>query len=167
MKRTVRRARKSGAMRKVLLALDAAKGSDACVKICTRVFGATPPKSLVLLHVQQLGGGPTLLHERMSDAEIDTLKEELGRSGALRTMEETALAVLEVHRRKLARHGFTGIKTVVRTGHAAEEILAAAKEERVELIILGNTRGPVAKLMLGDIVKAVVNHTEVPVLLAR
>ena len=43
----------------------------------------------------------------------------------------------------------------------------AAKEEGVELIIIGNTRGAVARLMMGDVVKAVVSRAEVPVLLAR
>ncbi|MDH3318581.1 MAG: universal stress protein [Betaproteobacteria bacterium] len=154
-------------MRKVLLALDAAKGSAACVRTCARLFAGAPPKSVILLHVQQLGGGPTLVHDRMGDSEIDTLKEELGRSGALRTMEEKALALLESHRKKLQRYGFRGFKPIVRTGHAADEILSVARDERVELIVLGNTRGPVARLMMGDIVKAVVNHAEVPVLLAR
>ena len=54
-------------MRKILLAVDASKGSDACVKACARIFSAAPPESVILLHVQQLGGGPTLMHDRMSD----------------------------------------------------------------------------------------------------
>lgn len=154
-------------MRKILLAVDAGKGADACVKLCARIFSAAPPESVVLLHVQQLGGGPTLMHDRMSDAEIETLKEELGRSEALQQLQNKSRAILESHKKKLQRRGIRAIKTIVRTGHAAEEILNAARDEGVELIIIGNTRGPVAKLMMGDIVKAVVSGAEVPVLLAR
>jgi len=154
-------------MRKILLALDAAKGSDTCIRVCARIFGASPPKSVILLHVQQPGGGPTLMHDRMSDAEIETLKEELGRTDALDQQQRKSQALLESHRKKLQRSGIRATKMIVKTGHVAEEILSTAREERVELIIVGNTRGPVAKLMMGDLVRAIVNGAEAPVLLAR
>ncbi len=154
-------------MRKILLALDAAKGSEACIKVCGRLFSAAPPKSVILLHVQQLGGGPTLMHDRMGDSEIATLREELGRSGELRRMNEKSRAMLESHRKKLQRKGIRAVRTIVKTGHVAEEILSTAQEERVEMIVLGNTRGTLAKLMMGDVVKAVVNEARVPVLLTR
>ena len=154
-------------MRKILLALDAAKGSDTCIRVCARIFGASPPKSVILLHVQQPGGGPTLMHDRMSDAEIETLKEELGRTDALEQQQRKSQALLESHRKKLQRSGIRATKMIVKTGHVAEEILSTAREERVELIIVGNTRGPVAKLMMGDLVRAIVNGAEAPVLLAR
>jgi nucleotide-binding universal stress UspA family protein len=154
-------------MRKILLALDAAKGSDTCIRVCARIFGASPPKSVILLHVQQPGGGPTLMHDRMSDAEIETLKEELSRTDALDQQQGKSHALLESHRKKLQRSGIRATKMIVKTGHVAEEILNTAREERVELIIVGNTRGPVAKLMMGDLVRAIVNGAEAPVLLAR
>lgn len=154
-------------MRKILLAVDASKGSDACVKACARIFSAAPPESVILLHVQQLGGGPTLMHDRMSDAEMDTLKEELGRTDALERLQEKSRAILTSHKKKLQQRGIRAVSTIIKTGHVAEEILQTAEDEKVELVIIGNTRGPVAKLMMGDIVKAVVSKAEVPVLLAR
>ena len=154
-------------MRKVLLALDAAKGSDACVKACARIFAAAPSRSVILLHVQQLGGGPTLMHDRMSDTEIETLKEELGRFDALQQLHSKARALLESHRKKLQRRGIRASKLIVKTGHVAEEILNTARDEGAELIIVGNTRGAIAKLLMGDVVKAVASGAEVPVLLAR
>ena len=154
-------------MRKVLLALDAAKGSARCVDACIRLFSAAPPKSLILLHVQQLGGGPTLMHDRMGDTEIETLREELGRSEALEELQTRARALLEAHRKKLQRRGVGATKMIVKIGHVAEEILKTARDERAELIIIGNTRGAIAKLVMGDVVKAVANQAEVPVLLVR
>ena len=127
-------------MRKILLALDAAKGSDTCIRVCARIFGAEPPKSVILLHVQQPGGGPTLMHDRMSDTEIETLKEELSRTDAFEQQQRASKALLESHRKKLARSGIRATKMIVKTGHVAEEILNTAREERVELIIVGNTR---------------------------
>lgn len=152
-------------MRKVLLALDAAKGSDDCVSACARLFSAAPPATVILLHVQQLGGGPTLMHQRMSDPEIETLREELARTEALQGLEAKSRALLEAHRKKLARRGIHGTKVVVKTGHVAEQILETAKDERAEMIIIGNTRGAIAKLVMGDVVKAVASRAEVPVLL--
>jgi len=154
-------------MRKVLLALDAAKGSAGCVDACIRLFSAAPPKSVILLHVQQLGGGPTLMHDRMGDTEIETLREELGRTEAYQQLEAKSRKLLETHRKKLARRGIRGTKMIVKIGHVAEEILRTAKDERAELIIIGNTRGAIARLVMGDVVKAVTSRAEVPVLLAR
>lgn len=154
-------------MRRVLVALDAAKGSAGCIDACVRLFSAAPPETVILLHVQQLGGGPTLMHDRMSDAEIETLREELGRTEAFQQLEAKSHALLEAHRKKLERRGIRGTRMIVRTGHVAEEILKAAKKERAELIIIGNTRGRIAKLVMGDVVKAVTSRAEVPVLLAR
>lgn len=154
-------------MRKILLALDAAKGSDVCVKACARMFAAASPRSVILLHVLQLGGGPTLMHDRMSDTEIETLKEELGRSDALQKLHSQARALLDSHRKKLQRLGIRATKLIVKTGHVAEQILDTAKGEGAELIIIGNNRGAVAKLLMGDVVKAVVSGAEMPVLLVR
>lgn len=154
-------------MRNVLLALDAAKGSAGCVDACIRLFAAAPPKGVILLHVQQLGGGPTFMHDRMGDTEIETLREELGRSEAYQQLEAKSRKLLETHQRKLARRKIRGTKLIIRTGHVAEEILKTARDERAELIIIGNTRGAIAKLVMGDVVKAVTNRAEVPVLLVR
>ncbi|MDH3514877.1 MAG: universal stress protein [Gammaproteobacteria bacterium] len=154
-------------MKKILLAVDASRGSSACVETCARVFSAMPPKEVILLHVEQVGGGPTLMHDRISDAEMETLKEELEGTEALETMQETSREILATHRNKLKQHGFRAIKTVAKTGHVAEEILKTAHDQGAELIIIGNTRSLVAKLMMGDVAKEVANHAEVPVLLAR
>jgi nucleotide-binding universal stress UspA family protein len=154
-------------MKKILLAVDASKGGSACVETCARVFSAMPPKTVILLHVEQVGGGPTLMHDRISDAEIETLKEELEGSEVEESMQQKAREILATHRKKLEKHGFHGIKTLAKTGHVAEEILKAAREQGAELIIIGNTRSLMAKLMMGDVTKEVAHHAEVPVLLAR
>jgi nucleotide-binding universal stress UspA family protein len=154
-------------MNAILLPVDASKGSDACVDLFVRLFSAKPPQAVILLHVEQVGGGPTLMHDRISDAEVETLREELEGTDALEIMQETSRAILARHRKKLKQHGFQGVVALGRTGHVAEEILKTAREERVELIVIGNTRSRVAKLMMGDVAKEVANHAEVPVLLAR
>lgn len=60
------------------------------------------------------------------------------------------------------------VKTCVRGGDAAPEILAAAREEAVDLIAMtthGRT-GP-ARLLLGSVAETVLRHADVPVFLLR
>jgi nucleotide-binding universal stress UspA family protein len=154
-------------MNTILLPVDASKGSDACVDFFVRLFAAKPPQAVILLHVEQVGGGPTLMHDRISDAELETLREELEGTEALEAMQEVSRTILARHRKKLRQHGFRSVVALGRTGHVAEEILKAAREERAELIIIGNTRTRLGKLMMGDVAKEVANHAEVPVLLAK
>ena len=52
-------------------------------------------------------------------------------------------------------------------GRPAEEIVRAAAEYEVDLIVIGNTRGPIDKLILGDVAHRVASTAPVPVLLAR
>jgi nucleotide-binding universal stress UspA family protein len=56
---------------------------------------------------------------------------------------------------------------VIKSGRPAEEILHGAAECGAELIVIGNTRSLLAKLMLGDVAQQVANGSALPVLLAR
>ncbi len=48
-----------------------------------------------------------------------------------------------------------------------EEIVGAATEYGADLIVIGNTRGLIEKLMFGDVVQKVASAATVPVLLVR
>lgn len=64
----------------------------------------------------------------------------------------------------------TGLETVteVRTGHAANEIVKAAREAGVDLIVMGTTgRTGVAHLIMGSVAERVVRHALCPVLTLR
>ena len=55
-----------------------------------------------------------------------------------------------------------------RVGHAAEEILAAAKKSKVDLIVIGTRgRGTLGTLLLGSVVQSVLTASEVPVMVVR
>ena len=56
---------------------------------------------------------------------------------------------------------------MIRIGRPAEEILAGAAEYGAELIVIGNTRSLIDKLMLGNVAQQVAKAATVPVLLAR
>jgi nucleotide-binding universal stress UspA family protein len=152
---------------KILIAVDGSKGARVSVDTCARLFASCPPETVVLLHVQQYGGGATLIHDRISDAELATLKEDLKGSEQFEKLGEQTAAVFTLHRKTLEEKGFRSIKTVVKSGHISEEILNTAKEEGADLIIIGNTRSMLDRLIMGDVTKEVLYGASVPVLLAK
>lgn len=153
-------------MKKVLIAVDDSKGAKACVATYIRSFSDQAPDSVILVHVQQFGG-KTFMHDRMSDTEISALQEDLAGTETQEALERKSNTILEFHKKSLEERGIHGIKTIIRSGHVAEEIVKAAKEEGVDIIIIGNTRSLIDKLIMGDVTKEVSRKTETPVLLAK
>jgi len=56
-------------MKRVLIAVGGAKGSQACVTACAHLFSGRPPPAVILLHVMQYGG-PAAADDVTSDAEL-------------------------------------------------------------------------------------------------
>ncbi len=153
-------------MKKVLLAVDDSKGAKVTINTFIRLFSSTPLETAILLNIQQ-PGGKTLIHDRLSDSEISTLKEELIRSGKQAEMDKKSHEILDSHRKTLEENGITKVKTVIKLGHVADEILKTADEEAVDMIIIGTTRTLTQKLIMGDVTGEVAKHAKIPVLLAR
>jgi len=150
----------------VLIAVGGAKGSLACVTACVRLFADRPPPAVILLSVVQYGG-PAAVDGVTSDAELAELREALEGSPQLETLRAKAEAALATPSRFLDEHGFSDLSTVIRIGRPAEEILACAAENGADLIVVGNTRSMIDKLMLGNVAQQVAKAATVPVLLAR
>jgi nucleotide-binding universal stress UspA family protein len=149
----------------VLVAVDGTRGSRTCVELCARLFAARPP-AVIMLNVMQYGG-PTAVDGLSSDAELAELREALEGSPQLEALKAKAEAVLAAPCAFLAEHGFRDVRKAIKSGRPADEILRAAAEYGAELIVIGNTRSLIAKLMLGDVAQQVANRAAVPVLLAR
>lgn len=150
----------------VLVAVGGAKGSLACVTACARLFADRPPPAVVLLYVIQYGG-PAAADDVAIDAELAELHETLEGSPQLEALKAKAEATFAIPRKFLEEHGFRDVRTVIRIGRPADEILAGATEYGAELIVIGNTRRLIDKLMLGNVVQQVANAATLPVLLAR
>jgi nucleotide-binding universal stress UspA family protein len=153
-------------MKRVLIAVGGAKGSLACVTACAHLFADRPPPAVILLHVMQYGG-PAAADGVTSDAELAELHETLEGSPQLEALEAKAEGTFATPRQYLKKHGFRDLHTAIRIGRPAEEILAAAAEYKSELIVIGNTRSLIDKLMLGNVAQHVANAATVPVLLVR
>lgn len=153
-------------MNRVLVAVDGAKGSRACIEACVRLFAGRAPPTVILLHVLRYGG-PSSVDGMSNDAELAELRQALEGSPQLEALEAKAEATLAAPRAAFEERGFRDLLTVIKSGRAAEEILNGAAEYAAELIVIGNTRRLIDKLMLGDVAQQVANGATVPVLLAR
>ena len=153
-------------MKKVLLAVDDTKGSHSALNTFIDLFSCMRPDTVVLLNVQQFGG-KSVLHDRISDTDISVLLEVVKGTEIQEILDRRSKDILESFKKSLEDHGVKGIKTVVKAGHPAEEILKTAKEEDAGMIIMGSKGKRMHTVLLGSISREVVNSSEVPVLIAR
>jgi nucleotide-binding universal stress UspA family protein len=153
-------------MKKILLPVDNSKGARVSVQTCVRLFGSRPAVSVLLLHVLQ-PGGKSLLHDRISDPELATLRRQLEASGKMEELERDTLKILDTHKKLLRKNRWSRISTLMRFGHVADEIVKAATEQKADLIIIGSSRTLLQKLLMGDVVREVAANAKVPVLIAR
>ncbi|GBE05398.1 MAG TPA: universal stress protein [Nitrospirae bacterium] len=154
-------------MKKILIAVDNTKGSQTAVTVFEDLFSCSRPETVVLVYVERFSG-TSFLDDMITDAEMKTLKEVLIGTEYQEAVDKKAANITGSFKKTLEDKGVTGIKTVVREGHPAEEILKAAKEENADMIIMGS-RGKRAhhSITLGSISREVVNNAEIPVLIAK
>jgi nucleotide-binding universal stress UspA family protein len=153
-------------MNKVLIAVDDSKGSQVTIDTFAKLFPSTRPETVVLLYVEKIEG-KSLMDEMLGMAEMSTLKEQLQGTAYQDTLDQKARAVLEHFKQELVRKGVTGIKAVVKQGHPADEVLATAKEEGAEMIVIGSRGKRFHTFMMGSVSREIANRAEVPVLIAR
>jgi nucleotide-binding universal stress UspA family protein len=99
---------------------------------------------------------------------LSTLREELKDTEYKKELDRKAEKILDYCRTKLENSGLTHVKTVIRDGIPAEEILKVARKENVELIILGCTRNNAFnRFISGSVARDVEKNAKVPVLVAK
>ena len=152
-------------MKKVLIAVDETESSKAV--LTTFHNSVQEPDEVVLMHVERLEGR-SLMIDMLGEAELSTLKESVTGTEHKEALDRKANDILDYYARQLQDSGTFGIKTVVREGIPAEEILKVADEEDVELIILGRSgRKGIDRIVAGNIGKEVAKGARVPVLMAK
>ncbi|MEJ2314283.1 MAG: universal stress protein [Nitrospirota bacterium] len=153
-------------MKKVLVAVDDSKGSMKAIDAFVDVFSCNPPEEVVLFHTQKIEGR-SLMDEMLGKAEMSTLKEELKGTDYQKELDRRTQAILDHFRKSLEDRGIKGIKSVVKEGHPAEEILNTAKEEGAGMIIVGSRGKRLHTLLMGSVSREVANRADVPVMLAK
>lgn len=153
-------------MKKILLAVDDTKGAHSAFSFCSDICPGLHPEGVVLLFVERFEG-KSLIAEMLGDAEASTLRDALQGSEYKATLDRKASAILDHYRKALEEKGLTGIKTIVKFGHPADEILNTAREENAGMIVIGSRGRRTSHLFMGSISREVANRSEVPVLLVK
>lgn len=153
-------------MKNVLIAVDDTKSSQSALKTFIDLFNCMRPETVILLNVEQFGG-KSVLHDRISDTDISALLEVLKGTELKEVLDKKSEEILERYKKALEEKGVAGIKTIIKAGHPAEEILKTAKEEGAEMIIMGSRGRRAHTLLLGSITREVANNSEMPVLIVK
>lgn len=152
-------------MKKILIFVDDTKSSGAVLS--TFRNSAWRPESVILLHVERLQGR-SLMIDMLGEPELSTLKESLEGTEYKEALDRKAEKILSYYKEALQDDGYFSISTVIRAGHAASEILKIAKEENVDLIILGSGKQKgLSRLLTGSFADTVQKNAKVPVILAK
>jgi nucleotide-binding universal stress UspA family protein len=154
-------------MKKILIAVDETKGTKELFNVCIDMCSCARPETIVLCYVEKLEGRSLMDDTLLSISEMSTLKEVLEGTEYQEALDKKAQAVLNYYKKELEGRGLTGIKTVIRKGHPAEEILSAADEEGVDLIMIGSRGARTSHLFMGSVSREVVNTARLPVLVVK
>ncbi len=153
-------------MDKILIPVDDTQGSRIAFDFCSDACACMRPEIILLLYVERFEGR-SLMTEMLPDSELSTLKDVLEGSEYKKALDKRAAQILGYYKKILEDRGLTGIRTIKKMGNPAEEILKTAKEEGVDLIIIGSRGTRTTHLFMGSVSREVVNYSEIPVLVVK
>ncbi|HWR97390.1 MAG TPA: universal stress protein [Candidatus Methanoperedens sp.] len=153
-------------MKKILVAVDDTKGSRSAVVTFTRCINDFKPLEVVLVHVEKIEGR-SLMDEMLGEPEMATLRDAVKDTDLKRLLDRKAERIFALYRTAFAEAGCRTIRTVLRVGHPAEEILAAGAAEGAEMIVVGARSTRSTHRLMGSVSREVADHAEVPVLIVR
>jgi len=153
-------------MKTILIAVDDTKGTKAALSTFTEFCTCYTDAQVVLVYVEKLEGR-SLIDEMLGEPELSTLREAINNTDLKAVMDRKAERIFSFYRTALEKTGKTGIRTVLRSGHPAEEILAAARAEKADIIIVGSRATRSTNRFMGSVSREVAEHAEVPVLLVK
>lgn len=153
-------------MKTILMAVDDTKGSKSALEMCAYTCKCMNSEAVIVLYVEKFEGR-SLMDEMLGEAEMSTLKEVLAGTEYKKKLDTKAEAILSYYKKALTDKGVAGVRTLLKAGHPAEEILKTAKEEKADLIIIGSRGKRVSHLFMGSVSREVANNAGVSVLLVK
>ncbi|KKK76485.1 hypothetical protein LCGC14_2863160 [marine sediment metagenome] len=154
-------------MKNILIAVDDTKSSEAAILECTSNFcSRLNPEQVTLLYVERFEGR-SLMDEMLGEAEMSTLRDVLEGTEYKEKLDMKAAAIIDHFEKELKAKGILNIKSVIKAGHPAEEILSTAKEVEADMIIVGSRGKRAGSLIMGSVSREVANHADVPVLVVK
>jgi len=152
-------------MNKVLIAVDDTKGSKYVLGVFQNLV--RPPQEVLILHVQRLQGR-SLMIDMLSDSELSTIKESLKGTEYKEKLDMHSEKILNYYRKEFENAGLFSIRTIIREGIPADEILKVAQEEKVDLIVVGsNGKKGLNRLITGCVSNDVERNATVPVIVEK
>lgn len=153
-------------MKRILLAVDETKGTKNAFNQYSNFCACMRPRSIVLLYVEKFEG-KSLIDAMLGDAELSTLKEVLKGTAYQKALDMKAQTILKYYKAALEKKGLTGIKTVIRKGHPADEILNTAKDVKADMIVIGSRSSRTTHLFMGSVSREVADGANIPVLIVK
>jgi nucleotide-binding universal stress UspA family protein len=154
-------------MNKILIAVDDTKGTQKMFSKIMKICKCMNPEEIILLYVEKLEGS-SLMDDMLGEAELSTLKEELEGTEFKKALDAKADRILGYYKSLMQdKPPAPEVRTLVRSGHPAEEIINGAEEERADLIIVGTRGKRIGRFFIGSVSREVVNEASVPVLVVR
>lgn len=153
-------------MKRILLAVDETKGTKNAFNQYSNFCACIRPRSIVLVYVEKFEG-KSLIDAMLGDAELSTLKEVLKGTAYQKALDKKAQTILKYYKAALEKKGLTGIKTVIRKGHPAEEILKTAKDAKADMIVIGSRSRRTTHLFMGSVSREVADGANIPVLIVK
>ena len=154
-------------MKKILLAIDNSKGSEQAARTLAGWAKALQPESILLVHVQKLLGQSLLGEALESDQDLEEVSAALEGSEYLAKLDAASAKIITHFTSIFEQAGLKNISARVKQGHPAEQIIATAKEEDVDLIVLGSRGKRKHSFLLGSVSREVANTADISVLVAR
>ena len=154
-------------MNKILVAVDDSKGAEQAVKTIASWVGVIKPESILVLHVQKLFGRSIMGEVLDSDQDLNEINAALEGSEYTEKLDAASNKIVNYFSVMLEQAGFQNIKSLVKKGHPAEQIVDTAKEEGVDLIVIGPRGRRLHTLLLGSVSREVVNTSPISVLVAH
>jgi len=149
---------------KVLIAVDETRVTKDAVSMFLNALRCVRPEKIVLLHVERLEGR-SLMDASLGVAELGTLRDALKGTDYKSALDRKGKALLESY--KMAFGNGINIKTILRSGHPADEILETARREKADMIVVGAKGKRVSKLFMGSVSREVAERSPVPVLIVK
>ena len=152
---------------KILIAVDDTKSTKEIFEKCTQICKCMAPEEIILLYVEKFEGR-SLMTEMLQDSELDTLKNVLEGTEYKEALDAKAEKILGYYKGALEeRSPVSSIKSMVKYGVPAEEVVKAARDEDVSMILIGS-RGKRSKLLfMGSVSREVADTADRPVLIVK
>jgi nucleotide-binding universal stress UspA family protein len=155
-------------MRTVLMAVDVSAGSQSVLSVYKTMV--PEPENVILVHVQQPEGRSAMV-AMLNGSEPDTLRasrDPIKGAEHREVHDHPSMKIVKDYQAAVESSTSARVKTLIREGIPADEILRVARDENVDLIIIGSRkRTGLRRLASGSTTRKVEKTATVPVLVAQ